>query len=178
MKPDVIEREIVNNSPLGDYSRGQDHHDLPDYSASMVMQDPEAPEPYDLENASSIAPSDIDVIYHYKGYRDQSRSGPIRLSSLAVGNNTNNKLQSTPLARLSPSSEMSHQTPRILTLQDISGKPTQSADDAALTPQRQLWQRPELFKSSSAEEEEETDNWTDNGGNGAGEQSGQEFQPC
>ena len=123
-KPDVIEREMVNASPLGDYSR----HDLPDYSASMVMQEPDAPEHYDLENASSIAPSDIDVIYHYKGYRDQSRSGPIRLSSLAVGNNTNNKLQSTPLARLSPSSEMSHQTPRILTLQDISGKqPLQSA---------------------------------------------------
>lgn len=36
-------------------------------------------------------------------------------------------MQSTPLARLSPSSEMSHQTPRILTLQDISGKPLQSA---------------------------------------------------
>ena len=110
-KPDVIEREMVNASPLGDYSR----HDLPDYSASMVMQEPDAPEHYDLENASSIAPSDIDVIYHYKGYRDHSRPGPgpIRLNSLA----TNNRLQSTPLARLSPSSEMSHQTPRILTLQ-------------------------------------------------------------
>lgn len=34
--------------------------------------------------------------------------------------------QSTPLARLSPSSEVSSQ-PRILTLQDISGKPLQSA---------------------------------------------------
>ena len=112
-KPDVIEREIVNDSPLGQFSQ----HDLPDYSASMVMQEPDAPEHYDLENASSIAPSDIDVIYHYKGYRDQSRSGPIRLSSLATGHSTNNRLQSTPLARLSPSSEMSHQTPRILTLQ-------------------------------------------------------------
>ena len=113
-KPDVIERDIVNDSPIGDYSR----HELPDYSASMVMQDPEAPEHYDLENASSIAPSDIDVIYHYKGYRDHSRPGPgpIRLNSLAA----NNRLQSTPLARLSPSSEMSHQTPRILTLQVIT----------------------------------------------------------
>ncbi|CAB0008571.1 unnamed protein product [Nesidiocoris tenuis] len=35
--------------------------------------------------------------------------------------------QSTPLARLSPSSELSQQMPRILTLQDISGKPLQSA---------------------------------------------------
>jgi protocadherin Fat 4 len=37
-------------------------------------------------------------------------------------------MKSTPLARLSPSSELSQQTtPRILTLQDISGKPLQSA---------------------------------------------------
>lgn len=35
--------------------------------------------------------------------------------------------QSTPLARLSPSSEMSAQQPRILTLHDISGKPLQTA---------------------------------------------------
>ena len=40
-------------------------------------------------------------------------SSPIRLQSLGGGN----KMQSTPLARLSPTSEMSHQTPRILTLQ-------------------------------------------------------------
>ena len=135
-KPDVIEREMVNESPLG-YSQ---RDDLPDYSASMVMQEPDQPEHYDLENASSIAPSDIDIIYHYKGYREGGRHGrelnmdrwghtnekmassPIRLTSLG-----NNKMQSTPLARLSPSSEMSHQTPRILTLQDISGKPLQSA---------------------------------------------------
>merc|ERR1712183_884158 len=127
----------------------------------MVMQEPDQPEHYDLENASSIAPSDIDIIYHYKGYREGGRHGrelnmdrwgrtndkmansPIRLTSLS-----NNKMQSTPLARLSPTSEMSHQTPRILTLQvltshppttpttslncnsylqDISGKPLQSA---------------------------------------------------
>lgn len=37
------------------------------------------------------------------------------------------KHQSTPLARLSPSSELSSQHPRILTLHDISGKPLQSA---------------------------------------------------
>merc|ERR1712032_1605245 len=53
---------------------------------------------------------------------EKMTSSPIRLTSLG-----NNKMQSTPLARLSPSSEMSHQTPRILTLQDVSGKPIQSA---------------------------------------------------
>lgn len=31
-------------------------------------------------------------------------------------------MQNTPLARLSPSSEISHNTPRILTLGDLSGK--------------------------------------------------------
>ena len=121
-KPDVIERELVNQSPLGgEFSRHRRAADLPDYSASMVMQEPDtAPEHYDIDNASSIAPSDIDVIYHYKGYRDQARSGPghgpipIRLSSLGVGGGAGARLQSTPLARLSPSSEMSHQTPRIL----------------------------------------------------------------
>jgi len=137
-QPDLLgERGAVNSSPIGYSARD----DLPDYSASMVMG--EQPEHYDLENASSIAPSDIDIIYHYKDYRDGGRharelnmgwgklnnknntsnnNSPIRLNSLS-----NNKMQSTPLARLSPSSELSHQTPRILTLQDISGKPLQSA---------------------------------------------------
>ena len=35
-----------------------------------LYRDPGSAEHYDLENASSIAPSDIDVVYHYKGFRD------------------------------------------------------------------------------------------------------------
>lgn len=39
------------------------------------------PERYDLDNASSIAPSDTDVAYHYRGYREQSlRDEPIQKS--------------------------------------------------------------------------------------------------
>lgn len=38
-------------------SHPHEHHDLGS----------EFPEHYDLENASSIAPSDIDIVYHYKG---------------------------------------------------------------------------------------------------------------
>ena len=136
------------------------------------LVDCEAPEHYDLENASSIAPSDIDIVYHYKGYRDGNvrkyktnphvpsyhkhshrhsphsfaspphRESPRNLlrSSPAPGLLSGGppgapprespgvlKMQSTPLARLSPSSELSQQTPRILTLQDISGKPLQTA---------------------------------------------------
>jgi protocadherin Fat 4 len=102
---------------------------------------PDMPEHYDLENASSIAPSDIDIVYHYKGYREtgggRNKSSPFRHSHHFSGNRPSpgirqspisNVLKSTPLARLSPSSELSQQTaPRILTLQDISGKPLQSA---------------------------------------------------
>lgn len=63
-------------------------------------------EHYDLENASSIAPSDIDIVYHYKGYR-----------------NRDNLLQNqkhAPLSRLSPSVSELSSAPRILTLQDLS----------------------------------------------------------
>ena len=125
------------------------------------------PEHYDLENASSIAPSDIDIVYHYKGYRDGNvrkyktnphvpsyhkhnhRHSPHSFASPPHRESPRNmlrsspaaglqggppvgpprespgvlKMQSTPLARLSPSSELSQQTPRILTLQDLSGKP-------------------------------------------------------
>lgn len=71
-RPDIIEREVVNkNSPLRD-----DHHPpiLPnqhlthDHPGGVDLS--EYPEHYDLENASSIAPSDIDIVYHYKGYRE------------------------------------------------------------------------------------------------------------
>lgn len=45
--------------------RDLDLHPLP--QPSVVSMDSEMPEHYDLENASSIAPSDIDIVYHYKG---------------------------------------------------------------------------------------------------------------
>ena len=65
----MIEREVVAGSPVdfNDYSMG----------VSMVMQEPDGPEHYDLEIASSIAPSNIDVIYHYKGYREGGRGGDL-----------------------------------------------------------------------------------------------------
>lgn len=166
-RPDIIERE-VSKSPR------QLMDDAPDPSSN----DPEMPEHYDLENASSIAPSDIDIVYHYKGYRDgnvrkyktnphlppasfhhkhghrhsphsfaapQTGSSPAPppphrdsprgshllrqspISPVARDSPSAIKMQSTPLARLSPSSELSQQAPRILTLHDISGKPLQSA---------------------------------------------------
>ncbi|KAK6636221.1 hypothetical protein RUM43_009879 [Polyplax serrata] len=186
-RPDIIEREVVSKSPL----LREEHSPSP---PNQVRQSPhnhdgsEIPEHYDLENASSIAPSDTDIVYHYKGYRDggirkykqtpphipsgrgfhhkhagtqqqqQHRHSP-RMSGgfppptrdsprsvvppppvsrvdspQSVVNSLNSKTaskllphQSTPLARLSPSSELSSQQPRILTLSDISGKPLQSA---------------------------------------------------
>ena len=117
-------------------------------------------EHYDLENASSIAPSDIDVIYHYKvrprpqdcssssplrdkllpfqGYRDGSNSRHRHSGGKSLNSRRrSNYLKNTPLARLSPSSEMSHNNPRhILTLGDLSGKSLPQA--ALLESERSL----------------------------------------
>ncbi|GJQ86646.1 ft [Trypoxylus dichotomus] len=161
-RPDIIEREVVTKSP----PMREDHHPpLPpsnNHTHDHVPADLNSemlPEHYDLENASSIAPSDIDIVYHYKGYREaagvrkfkapapvssyhhkhtsgqaqaQHRHSPHHPTAFPprappVTNPTSRTHQSTPLARLSPSSEMSAQQPRILTLHDISGKPLQSA---------------------------------------------------
>ncbi|XP_046739792.1 cadherin-related tumor suppressor [Diprion similis] len=157
-RPDIIEREVTKSPPIRD-----EHPPLPPPTQSSLHShehnpEPEMPEHYDLENASSIAPSDIDIVYHYKGYRDGMRkykatpppigsyanhhkhtgqqhrhTGPFPPRAMpppAVGQPPGpapKLLQSTPLARLSPSSELSAQQPRILTLHDISGKPLQSA---------------------------------------------------
>lgn len=160
-RPDIIEREVVSKSP----PIREDHHPpLPPSSNHNHDHAPtdihsELPEHYDLENASSIAPSDIDIVYHYKGYREaggmrkykatpppaasyhhkhsaaqgqvQHRHSPHHGGGFPprappVSSSSTRPHQSTPLARLSPSSELSAQ-PRILTLHDISGKPLQSA---------------------------------------------------
>ncbi|XP_023230562.1 cadherin-related tumor suppressor-like, partial [Centruroides sculpturatus] len=164
-RPDIIEREVLNKSSASPTHRIEDSS-LQDNNKPFGMlniADSEPPEHYDLENASSIAPSDIDIVYHYKGFRDgnvhkyktnphipnyhkhnhrhsphQFQSTPSRDSPRNVLCQSPNaiaprespsvlKMQNTPLARLSPSSELSQQTPRILTLQDISGKPLQTA---------------------------------------------------
>lgn len=170
-RPDIIEREVVSKSPLRDEHHppipppNQSHH--PHDHPGGVDMGSEFPEHYDLENASSIAPSDIDIVYHYKGYREASgirkyKATPPPIASYAhhkhqaspaqqqqhrhsphhagpyaprvppqtsqpPPSNTPRQHQTTPLARLSPSSELSSQQPRILTLHDISGKPLQSA---------------------------------------------------
>lgn len=183
-RPDIIEREVVSKSPppMPPQSSNQHHSHGSDHPGGVDMN--EYPEHYDLENASSIAPSDIDIVYHYKGYREASGGGgggprkykatlppavasythhkhgpssvaqqqhrhsphhgsfaprPPPLSQqqqssqqtsssvTSNGPSSSRQHQSTPLARLSPSSELSSQQPRILTLHDISGKPLQSA---------------------------------------------------
>lgn len=64
-RPDIIEREVVGKSPppqrdeLNQHMKNMHQHD-------SVTGDHDMPEHYDLENASSIAPSDIDIVYHYK----------------------------------------------------------------------------------------------------------------
>lgn len=67
-RPDIIEREVVGKSPppqrdeLSQHMKNLHQHD-------SVTGDHDMPEHYDLENASSIAPSDIDIVYHYKSKR-------------------------------------------------------------------------------------------------------------
>lgn len=165
-RPDIIEREVVSKSPpplreVMNPPTSQSHH--PHDHLANIDNGSEFPEHYDLENASSIAPSDIDIVYHYKGYREASgvrhqkykatppptsythhkhqssaaqhrhspHHGPyaprVPPQTSQPPSATPRPHQSTPLARLSPSSEMSSQHPRILTLHDISGKPLQSA---------------------------------------------------
>ncbi|CAN8006312.1 unnamed protein product [Ixodes hexagonus] len=155
-RPDIIEREVMHaSSPLA-ASR---------CTEQSVYGAAAEPEHYDLENASSIAPSDIDIVYHYRVFRDGSQlrkmhhnkglhkhPGPHRHSPASPTARQSPRQQlllrpaardspsalkmhhSTPLARLSPSSELSRQTPRILTLQDISGKPLQTALLASAHP--------------------------------------------
>jgi len=72
-RPDIIEREVTKSPPIRD-----EHPPLPPPTQTSLHShehnpEPDIPEHYDLENASSIAPSDIDIVYHYKGYRDGMR---------------------------------------------------------------------------------------------------------
>ncbi|GBP49666.1 Cadherin-related tumor suppressor [Eumeta japonica] len=161
-RPDIIEREVVGKSPAlredppPPPSTNTSHHTHE--HPSGIDLNSEVPEHYDLENASSIAPSDIDIVYHYKGFREAGgvrkyKATPPPIASYHHKHQTPQhrhsshhatgyparvlpqnsqstsgprQHQTTPLARLSPSSELSQQ-PRILTLHDISGKPLQSA---------------------------------------------------
>uniref|UniRef100_T1KXU3 Cadherin domain-containing protein n=2 Tax=Tetranychus urticae TaxID=32264 RepID=T1KXU3_TETUR len=69
---------------------------------------------YDLENASSIAPSDIDLAYRYKPFRSAVLNGRDSRNGTSGQHHRH-----APLARLSPSvSELT--APRILTLNDLT----------------------------------------------------------
>ncbi|OTF73995.1 hypothetical protein BLA29_003963, partial [Euroglyphus maynei] len=93
-------------------------------------------EHYDLENASSIAPSDIDIVYHYKGYRNRDRIGNMHHHLNSGGSQTSkghHHHHHAPLSRLSPSvSELSSAHPHILTLQDL--RESQTTGRASLPP--------------------------------------------
>ena len=67
------EQMIMTNKPpdligIDDESRYKNPDPMAVYSRNN-------PEHYDLDNASSIAPSDIDVAFHYKAYRSGGRLG-------------------------------------------------------------------------------------------------------
>lgn len=67
-RPDIIEREVVGKSP----PPREEHHPVMQqvthhsHNSGQPHNEHDFPEHYDLENSSSIAPSDIDIICHYK----------------------------------------------------------------------------------------------------------------
>ena len=83
-------------------SRGHSHC-TDNYSNDNYNNMMATAEHYDLENASSIAPSDIDIVYHFRNRNSQ----PLHH-------------RHAPLSRLSPSVSDISSMPRILTLQDLS----------------------------------------------------------
>ncbi|XP_064636324.1 cadherin-related tumor suppressor-like [Lineus longissimus] len=135
-RPDIIEAEKMGRrmnapSPV----RMDDGTVIIENGDAMGFE--ESPELYDLENASSIAPPDIDVVKHYKKYRKYSgnpnlpylpshlRNSPNMLnmsrdSPVSVSRQSPNilaespsilKMQSTPLNRQSPLNMPGGQSP-------------------------------------------------------------------
>ncbi|XP_071485882.1 protocadherin Fat 4-like [Diadema antillarum] len=109
--PDIIEQNmaIQNNSNPSSNSLMMENDTGEHVNIEMdVRNGPEFDEAehYDLENASSLAASDIDVAYHYKHYHDRDRNRrkkkhrPSQNPLLA-------RIQASP-ARLSPVSNSSH----------------------------------------------------------------------
>lgn len=68
-QPDIIDPNDLADATQPDSSSGGEH-EHEDVIRSQLEPDAEH---YDIENASSIAPSDIDVAYHYRHYHDQER---------------------------------------------------------------------------------------------------------
>ncbi len=67
-RPDIIEREVVGKSPppREEHRLAMPQASHHSHNSSQSHGDNDLPEHYDLENSSSIAPSDIDIICHYK----------------------------------------------------------------------------------------------------------------
>ncbi|XP_022091610.1 protocadherin Fat 4-like isoform X2 [Acanthaster planci] len=66
-QPDIIEQNTFSGMPEESFIVDSDDVVIGEEASG---RDQEAPEHYDLENASSIAPSDIEPAYHYRYYHD------------------------------------------------------------------------------------------------------------
>jgi len=108
-------------------------------------------EQYDLENASIIAPSDLDLAYRYKGFRNGRESCQPQIQH-----------RHAPLARISPSvSELT--VPRILTLQDLSPQrmPPCPPPSMAPPPPPPLTSKRQLILTSNLDHNDDVDNSDD-----------------
>jgi protocadherin Fat 4 len=84
-----------------------------------VMGFEESPELYDLENASSIAPPDIDIVKHYKKYRKYSGNPnlPYLPSHMRNSPNIHNMNRDSPLSVSRQSPNILAESPNILKMQ-------------------------------------------------------------
>lgn len=74
MKPDIIKSDTGRSPMPLEMEDGTVIIDNASDLTHLRDLDGEMPEHYDLENASSIAPSDIDVVDHYRHFHDGGRS--------------------------------------------------------------------------------------------------------
>ena len=114
-RPDVIEPDLMNTSGL---SHMEDGTVIIENGEMLGLDD--MPEHYDLENASSIAPSDIDIVKHYKNYRKHQGLPPYLPAHFHHQHNNHhhqhhrhNVLQNRAI-RESPLSVSRQQSPNIL----------------------------------------------------------------
>ncbi|KAH9417147.1 Protocadherin Fat 4 [Dermatophagoides pteronyssinus] len=129
-----VHHQLVNSPPPTIVSSIYTHSNSENYTDnySNILA---SAEHYDLENASSIAPSDIDIVYHYKGYRNRDRINMHHLNSQTSKGHPHHHHHHAPLSRLSPSvSELSSAHPHILTLQDLRESQTNAGNSLASLP--------------------------------------------
>lgn len=115
MKPDIIKSEIGRSPMPLEMEDGTVIIDNASDLTHLRDLNGEMPEHYDLENASSIAPSDIDIVDHYKHFHD---GGKNRRKNKAHSDHSHNSKHSSRHYQSNHGSHHSHEVrdnPNLLT---------------------------------------------------------------